>query len=66
MERFDKVEISQLTPGDIFTTEIKIINREAFMLKEFKGKQAICESRITGKEVKKQASMKVFYLRTEN
>jgi hypothetical protein len=66
MEKFEQVKIKDLNPGDIFTHEIKIQNREAFKLKEHSTvKTPICISRTSGKEVKKQSELKVFYLRSE-
>jgi len=60
-----KVKLKELKVGDIFTKELKLRNREAFIVEDFKGDKAICKSRTDNRTVRKFVEMWVFYLRSE-
>jgi hypothetical protein len=57
--------MSELVVGDIFCYEVKLHGREAFLVKEVKIGKVVCQSRITGLEVRKQINGYVVWLRHE-
>jgi hypothetical protein len=66
------IEMHQLKPGDIFTHEYKLHNREAFLVNSIDEKHVICTSRKTRdekgnfKEVKKAIKGNVIWLRKDD
>lgn len=65
MKKFDIIPMSQLKLGDIFTHEIKAINREAFKVISVELKTTHCESRNTGRIIRKNKKGLVYWLRNE-
>lgn len=62
------IKMSELKPRDVFTHELKIHNREAFLVTEIKESQVLCVSRndhgTNKKIIKKQKKGNVILLRT--
>jgi hypothetical protein len=57
--------MTELIPGDIFTRELKLHDREAFKVMEIKMHQLLCKSRTTNKELNLPIKGTCFLLRHE-